>query len=145
MTPMLQIPHIPLRPGMIRPNLRPLRLNTSRQAIARPGQHLARHAHVAGAPRQVGGIVSGQDGGGLCEALVVELGVFGSLVRTWDGGDGVLGAGVVGDGGARGGHFGEGASLVGVGHFVSFMLLLFLLRDGLWQYNTEGVVCMYSV
>ena len=107
MTRMLQMPHIPLRPGMIGPNLRPLRLNTSRHAIARPRHHFARHAHVAGTPRHIGGIVSSHDGGGLSEALVVKPGVFGSLVRTGHRGDDVLDAGVVGDRGARGGHFGE--------------------------------------
>lgn len=122
MTRMLPISRISPRPRIIRP-LCPLSLYPRPNTVSRSRDYLARSTHVTGGSGQIGGIVGCEGGGWLGETFVVELGVFGALVGARDGGDDILDAGVVGDCGSRGGHFGEGAALVRVGHIGLFCVI----------------------
>lgn len=122
--PMLQIPRIPPNTRSIRTNLIKLRLSLRGQRIPRPGDYLTRHTQIARSLGQSSFIISREGRRRLAETLVIEELVLGSLFRSRHGGNGVLFSGVVGDGCALWGHFGEGAALVGGRHFVFLGSLL---------------------
>lgn len=126
---MLQIPRIPPNTRPIRPNLIKLRLPLRRQRIPRPSNNLPSHTGITRPPGQSSFIISRKGRRRLAETLVIEAGVLGSLFGARHGGNGVLFAGVVGDGCALLSHFGEGAALVG-GHFY-LLLVCCLLVVGL--------------
>lgn len=110
---MFQHPDITSETGIVRSNLRSLRLHLRIKSVARSCNYATAHAYVPSTPRQIGIVISRERGSRLGKALIVELEVLVELVWTGERRYQTLEACVVGNRGSFC-HLREGTAGVGV-------------------------------